>query len=313
VIDSTGALALTAIPKRMLVVGGGIIGLEMATVYSTLGARIDVVEMLDSVMAGADRDLVKVWEKRNAPRFDRMMLSTKTVSGTATEAGIEVGFEGTNAPGEPQVYDLVLVAVGRSANGKVIDADKAGVAVTDRGLIPVDRQMRTNVAHIYAIGDIIGQPMLAHKAVHEAHVAAEAAAGQMSYFDARQIPSVAYTDPEVAWAGLTEEQCKAQGVKYSKAVFPWAASGRAIANGRDEGFTKLLFDDTTHRCIGGGIVGTHAGDLISEVCLAVEMGCDPADIGKTIHPHPTLGESIGMTAEVFEGVCTDVPAAKRKR
>jgi dihydrolipoamide dehydrogenase len=242
-----------------------------------------------------------------------MMLSTKTVSGTATEAGIEVGFEGTNAPGEPQVYDLVLVAVGRSANGKVIDADKAGVAVTDRGLIPVDRQMRTNVAHIYAIGDIIGQPMLAHKAVHEAHVAAEAAAGQMSYFDARQIPSVAYTDPEVAWAGLTEEQCKAQGVKYSKAVFPWAASGRAIANGRDEGFTKLLFDDTTHRCIGGGIVGTHAGDLISEVCLAVEMGCDPADIGKTIHPHPTLGESIGMTAEVFEGVCTDVPAAKRKR
>jgi dihydrolipoamide dehydrogenase len=313
VIDSTGALALTAIPKRMLVIGGGIIGLEMATVYSTLGARIDVVEMLDTVMAGADRDLVKVWEKRNAPRFDRMMLKTKTVSAKATEAGIEVGFEGTNAPPEPQLYDLVLVAVGRSANGRAIDADKAGVAVTDRGLIPADRQMRTNVGHIYAIGDIIGQPMLAHKAVHEAHVAAEAAAGRNSYFDARQIPSVAYTDPEVAWAGLTEEQCKAQGIKYEKAVFPWAASGRAIANGRDEGFTKLLFDETTHRCIGGGIVGTHAGDLISEVCLAVEMGCDAADIGKTIHPHPTLGESIGMTAEVFEGVCTDVPPPKRKR
>jgi dihydrolipoamide dehydrogenase len=313
VIDSTGALALAAIPRRMLVIGGGIIGLEMATVYSTLGARIDVVEMLDTVMAGADRDLVKVWEKRNAPRFDRMMLKTKTVSAKATEAGIEVGFEGVNAPAEPQLYDLVLVAVGRSANGRAIDADKAGVAVTDRGLIPADRQMRTNVGHIYAIGDIIGQPMLAHKAVHEAHVAAEAAAGRNSYFDARQIPSVAYTDPEVAWAGLTEEQCKAQGVKYQKAVFPWAASGRAIANGRDEGFTKLLFDETTHRCIGGGIVGTHAGDLISEVCLAVEMGCDAADIGKTIHPHPTLGESIGMTAEVFEGVCTDVPPPKRKK
>ena len=312
VIDSTGALALSGIPQRMLVVGGGIIGLEMATVYSTLGSRIDVVEMLDGVMAGADRDLVKVWEKRNAPRFDHMMLNTKTVSARATEAGIEVGFEGANAPAEPQVYDLVLVAVGRSANGKAIDADKAGVAVTDRGLIPVDRQMRTNIGHIYAIGDIVGQPMLAHKAVHEAHVAAEAAAGRNSFFDARQIPSVAYTDPEVAWAGLTEEQCKAQGVKYSKAVFPWAASGRAIANGRDEGFTKLLFDDATHRCIGGGIVGTHAGDLISEVCLAVEMGCDPADIGKTIHPHPTLGESVGMTAEIFEGVCTDVPPARRR-
>ena len=241
------------------------------------------------------------------------MLNTKTVSAKATEAGIEVGFEGVNAPPEPQLYDLVLVAVGRSANGHAIDADKAGVAVTDRGLIPADRQMRTNVGHIYAIGDIIGQPMLAHKAVHEAHVAAEAAAGRNSYFDARQIPSVAYTDPEVAWAGLTEDQCKAQGVKYQKAVFPWAASGRAIANGRDEGFTKLLFDETTHRCIGGGIVGTHAGDLISEVCLAVEMGCDAADIGRTIHPHPTLGESIGMTAEVFEGVCTDVPPPKRKR
>ena len=240
------------------------------------------------------------------------MLKTKTVSAEATPAGIKVGFEGAKAPAEPQLYDLVLVAVGRSANGKVIDADKAGVAVTDRGFIPVDKQMRTNVSHIFAIGDIVGQPMLAHKAVHEAHVAAEVAAGQKSFFDARQIPSVAYTDPEVAWAGLTEEQCKAQGIKYGKAVFPWAASGRAIANGRDEGFTKLLFDETTHRCIGGGIVGTHAGDLIGEVCLAVEMGCDPTDIGKTIHPHPTLGESIGMAAEVFEGVCTDLPPVKKK-
>ncbi len=312
VVDSTGALELKSIPKRMLVVGGGIIGLEMATVYSTLGTRIDVVEMLDGMMAGADRDLVKVWEKKNAPRFDNVMLKTKTVSAEATGGGIKVGFEGAKAPADAQVYDLVLVAAGRSPNGKVIDATKAGVAVTDRGFIPVDKQMRTNVGHIHAIGDIVGQPMLAHKAVHEAHVAAEAAAGQKSHFDARQIPSVAYTDPEVAWAGLTEEQCKAQGIKYGKAVFPWAASGRAIANGRDEGFTKLLFDETTHRCIGGGIVGTHAGDLIGEVCLAVEMGCDPVDIGKTIHPHPTLCESVGMAAEVFEGVCTDLPPAKRK-
>jgi dihydrolipoamide dehydrogenase len=312
VVDSTGALELKSIPKRMLVIGGGIIGLEMATVYSTLGTRIDVVEMLDGMMAGADRDLVKVWEKKNAARFDSVMLKTKTVSAEATPAGIKVGFEGAKAPAEPQSYDLVLVAVGRSANGNVIAADKAGVTVTDRGFVPVDKQMRTNVGHIFAIGDIVGQPMLAHKAVHEAHVAAEVAAGHKSFFDARQIPSVAYTDPEVAWAGLTEEQCKAQGIKYGKAVFPWAASGRAIANGRDEGFTKLLFDEATHRCIGGGIVGTHAGDLIGEVCLAVEMGCDPTDIGKTIHPHPTLGESIGMAAEVFEGVCTDLPPVKKK-
>jgi len=284
----------------------------MATVYSTLGTRIDVVEMLDTVMAGADRDLVKVWEKKNASRFDNVMLKTKTVSAEATAAGIKVGFEGAKAPAEPQVYDIVLVAVGRIANGKAIDADKAGVSVTERGFVPVDKQMRTNVGHIYAIGDVVGQPMLAHKAVHEAHVAAEAAAGQNAHFDARQIPSVAYTDPEVAWAGLTEEQCKAQGIRYGKAMFPWAASGRAIANGRDEGFTKLLFDETTHRCIGGGIVGTHAGDLIGEVCLAVEMGCDPVDIGKTIHPHPTLSESVGMAAEVFEGVCTDLPPPKKK-
>ena len=247
VVDSTGALLLKGIPKRMLVVGGGIIGLEMATVYSTLGTRIDVVEMLDGLMQGADRDLVKVWEKVNAARFDNVMLKTKTVGAKATKAGIEVSFEGEKAPDEPQLYDLVLVAVGRSPNGKKIGADKAGVAVTDRGFIDVDRQMRTNVPHIFAIGDIVGQPMLAHKAVHEAHVAAEAAHGEAAFFDARQIPSVAYTDPEVAWAGKTEEQCKAEGLKIGKAVFPWAASGRAIANGRDEGFTKLLFDEATHR------------------------------------------------------------------
>ncbi|MEY9464992.1 dihydrolipoamide dehydrogenase [Bradyrhizobium ottawaense] len=312
IVDSTGALLLTSIPKRMLVIGGGIIGLEMATVYSTLGARIDVVEMLDGLMQGADRDLVKVWDKMNARRFDKVMLKTRTVGGKATEAGIEVSFEGEQAPSAPQLYDLVLVAVGRSPNGKKIGAEKAGVAVTDRGFIDVDRQMRTNVAHILAIGDIVGQPMLAHKAVHEGHVAAEVAHGEKSYFDARQIPSVAYTDPEVAWAGKTEDQCKAEGIKFGKAVFPWAASGRAIANGRDEGFTKLLFDTATQRVIGGGIVGTHAGDLISEVCLAIEMGCEPADIGKTIHPHPTLGESIGMAAEVFEGHCTDLPPQKKK-
>ncbi len=312
IVDSTGALELKSIPKRMLVIGGGIIGLEMATVYSTLGTRIDVVEMLDGLMQGADLDLVKVWEKMNARRFDKVMLKTKTVGGKATKDGIEVSFEGEQAPAGPQVYDLVLVAVGRSPNGKKIGAEKAGVAVTERGFIDVDKQMRTNVAHIFAIGDIIGQPMLAHKAVHEAHVAAEVAHGEKSYFDARQIPSVAYTDPEVAWAGKTEDQCKAEGIKFGKSVFPWAASGRAIANGRDEGFTKLLFDTTTHRVIGGGIVGTHAGDLISEICLAVEMGCEPADIGKTIHPHPTLGESIGMAAEVFEGNCTDLPPMKRK-
>jgi dihydrolipoamide dehydrogenase len=312
IVDSTGALQIKAIPKRMLVIGGGIIGLEMATVYSTLGARIDVVEMLNGLMQGADRDLVKVWEKINALRFDNVMLKTKTIGAKATDAGIEVSFEGEKAPAQPQVYDLVLMAVGRSPNGKKIAADKAGVAVTDRGFIEVDRQMRTNVAHIFAIGDIVGQPMLAHKAVHEAHVAAEAAHGEASSFDARQIPSVAYTDPEVAWAGKTEERCRAEGVKFGKSVFPRAASGRAIANGRDEGFTKLLFDEATHRVIGGGIVGTHADDLISEICLAIEMGCEASDIGKTIHPHPTLGESIGMAAEVFEGHCTDLPPQKRK-
>jgi dihydrolipoamide dehydrogenase len=312
IVDSTGALELPQVPKSMLVIGGGIIGLEMATVYSSLGTRIDVVEMLEGLMTGADRDLVKVWEKKNAGRFEKVMLRTKTVAVEAAREGIKVRFEGENAPAEPRLYDMVLVAVGRSPNGKNIGAEAAGVAVSERGFIPVDKQMRTNMPHIFAIGDIVGQPMLAHKAVHEGHVAAETAAGKNSVFEARQIPSVAYTDPEVAWAGLTEEQCKAQGLRYGKSVFPWAASGRAIANGRDEGFTKLLFDESNHRLLGGGIVGTHAGDLIGEVCLAVEMGCDPIDIGKTIHPHPTLSESIGMAAEVFEGVCTDLPPQKKK-
>ncbi|WP_246769092.1 dihydrolipoyl dehydrogenase, partial [Bordetella pertussis] len=312
IVDSTGALQLRAIPKKMLIVGGGIIGLEMGTVYSTLGARLDVVEMLDGLMQGADRDLVKVWQKMNAPRFDNIMLKTKTVGAEARKDGIYVSFEGEGAPKEPQRYDLVLQAVGRSPNGKKIGAERAGVAVTERGFIEVDRQMRTNVPHIYAIGDVVGQPMLAHKAVHEGHVAAEAAHGEKSYFDARVIPSVAYTDPEVAWVGLTEDEAKKQGVKVEKGLFPWAASGRAIANGRDEGFTKLLFDAETHRIVGGGIVGTHAGDLISEIALAIEMGADMVDIGKTIHPHPTLGESVGMAAEVAEGVCTDLPPMRKK-
>jgi dihydrolipoamide dehydrogenase len=312
VVDSTGALLLKSKPERMLVIGGGIIGLEMATVYSTLGARIDVVEMMDGVMAGADKDLVKVWEKVNAPRFDNMMLKTKTVSAEAKADGIYVKFEGEKAPADAQRYDLVLVAVGRSPNGKKINAEAAGVAVTDRGFINVDKQMRTNVPHIFAIGDIVGQPMLAHKAVHEGHVAAEAAHGEKAYFDARQIPSVAYTDPEVAWAGITEDEAKKQGLKYTVGKFPWAASGRAIANGRDEGFTKLIFDEETHRIIGGAIVGTHAGDLIGEVCLAIEMGADAVDIGKTIHPHPTLGESVGMAAEIAHGTCTDVPPVRKK-
>ena len=315
IVDSTGALELRAIPKRMLVIGGGIIGLEMATVYSTLGARIDVVEMLDGLMQGADRDLVKAWQKLNEKRFDKIMLKTKTVAVEALKEGIKVTFESTDASTtapEPQLYDLVLVAVGRSPNGKKIDADKAGVAVTERGFIEVDSQMRTNVPYIFAIGDLVGQPMLAHKAVHEGHVAAEAAAGQKSHFDAAVIPSVAYTDPEVAWVGMTEDEAKAKGVKIEKGYFPWAASGRAVANGRDEGFTKLLFDAETHRIVGGGIVGTHAGDLISEIALAIEMGADAVDIGKTIHPHPTLSESIGMAAEMFEGVCTDLPPARKK-
>ncbi len=311
IVDSTGALQLRQIPKRMLIVGGGIIGLEMGTVYSTLGARLDVVEMLDGLMQGADRDLVRVWQKMNAPRFDNIMLKTKTVGAEATADGIRVTFEGEGAPKEPQLYDLVLQAVGRSPNGKKIGAEKAGVVVNERGFIPVDVQMRTNVPHIFAIGDIVGQPMLAHKAVHEAHVAAEVAAGEKSAFDARVIPSVAYTDPEVAWVGLTEDEAKAKGIAIKKGHFPWTASGRAIANTRDEGFTKLLFDAETHRILGGGIVGTHAGDMIGEIALAIEMGADEVDIGKTIHPHPTLGESIGMAAEIAHGTCTDVPPQRR--
>jgi dihydrolipoamide dehydrogenase len=312
IVDSTGALALAAVPKRMLVIGGGIIGLEMASVYSTLGARIEVVEMLDGLMSGADRDLVAVWQKHNARRFDKIMLKTKTVAVEAQRDGIVVRLEGEQAPAEPQRYDLVLVSVGRSPNGKKIGAERAGVAVGDRGFIPVDGQMRTNVPHIFAIGDIVGQPMLAHKAVHEGHVAAEAAAGKRSHFDARVIPSVAYTDPEVAWVGTTEDEAKKQGIKYGVGKFPWSALGRALANGRSEGFTKLIFDDEHHRIIGGGIVGTGAGDLISEIALAIEMGADAVDIGKTIHPHPTLGESIGMAAEVYEGVCTDLPPPRKR-
>ena len=318
VVTSTGALELRQNPKRMLVIGGGIIGLEMGTVYSTLGARLDVVEMLDGLMQGADRDLVKVWQKMNAPRFDNIMLKTRTVGATATSDGILVKFEGEGKLKE-QVYDLVLQAVGRVPNGKRIGAEKAGVAVSDRGFITVDIQMRTSVPHIFAIGDIVGQSMLAHKAVHEAHVAAEVAAGEQlgdahlskTAFDARVIPSVAYTDPEVAWVGLTEDDARTQGVAVKKGLFPWTASGRAIANGRDEGFTKLLFSADTHAIVGGGIVGTHAGDMIGEIALAIEMGADAVDIGKTIHPHPTLGETIGLAAEAFEGACTDLPPVRR--
>jgi dihydrolipoamide dehydrogenase len=312
IVDSTGALELKSIPKRMLVIGGGIIGLEMGTVYSTLGARLDVVEMQDGLMPGADRDLVKVWQKHNAHRFDHIMLKTRTVKAEPTPEGIVVSFEGEQAPQEPQCYDLVLSAVGRKPNGSMIGADRAGVIVSERGFIAVDAQMRTNVPHIFAIGDLVGQPMLAHKAVHEGHVAAEAAAGEKSYFDARVIPSVAYTDPEIAWVGLTEEEAARQGVKIGKATFPWAASGRAIANGRDEGFTRIIIDEETHRVVGGAIVGTHAGDMIGELALAIEMGADATDIGRTIHPHPTLGESIGMAAELYEGVCTDLPPARKR-
>ena len=319
IVTSTGALELRSKPERMLVIGGGIIGLEMGTVYSTLGARLDVVEMLDGLMQGADRDLVKVWQKMNAHRFDKLMLKTKTVGAEATADGIRVMFEGLDGTKSEGLYDLVLQAVGRTPNGKKLGAEKAGVQVSDRGFIAVDAQMRTNVPHIHAIGDIVGQPMLAHKAVHEGHVAAEVAAGELlddavlrlTTFDARVIPSVAYTDPEIAWVGLTEDEAKAQGIKVKKGLFPWSASGRAIANGRDEGFTKLLFSEETHRIVGGGIVGTHAGDMIGEVALAIEMGADAVDIGKTIHPHPTLGESIGMAAEVAHGSCTDLPPVRR--
>jgi len=331
VVDSTGALELPGIPQRMLVIGGGIIGMEMATVYSSLGAtqgadsqpKIDIVEMSPALMPGADTDLVKVWQKFNAHRFDRVMLNTKTVAAKATPEGIEVSFEAAKA-GDPapeaRTYDLVLQAVGRSPNGKKVGAEQAGVTVTDRGFIPVDQQLRTNVPSVFAIGDVVGQPMLAHKAVHEGHVAAEVIAGELlgdeklarAAFDPKVIPSVAYTDPEIAWVGLTEDQAKAQGQAVTKGLFPWSASGRALANGRAEGFTKLLFDEATHRIVGGGIVGTHAGDLIGEIALAIEMGADAVDIGATIHPHPTLGESIGLAAEAAHGSCTDLPPVKKK-
>jgi len=312
IVDSTGALELRSVPKRMLVIGGGIIGLEMATVYSTLGSRVEVVEMLDRLMQGPDRDLVKVWEKQNAKRFDKIMLKTRTIAVDAKPDGLWVSFEGEQAPAEAQCYDMILQSAGRTPNGKKIKAELAGIAVDERGFIPVDSQMRTNLPHIFAIGDIVGQPMLAHKAVHEGHVAAEAAAGQKSHFDAAVIPGVAYTHPEVAWVGLGEDQAKKAGRAVTSAKFPWAASGRAIANGAEYGFTKLVFDAETHRIVGGSMVGPNAGDMIGEVALAIEMGCDATDIGKTIHPHPTLGESIGMAAEVQEGTCTDLPPLRKK-
>ncbi len=312
IVDSTGALELRQMPEKMLVIGGGIIGLEMATVYSTLGARVDVVEMLDALMQGPDRDAVKVWEKQNSQRFDKIMLKTKTAAVEAKPDGLWVSFEGAAAPKEPQRYDLILQAAGRSPNGRKIGADRAGVRVDERGFIPVDGQMRTNVPHIFAIGDVVGQPMLAHKAVHEAHVAAEAAAGQKAHFHASVIPAVAYTHPEVAWVGLGEDEAKKAGRKVEVAKFPWAASGRAIANGADYGFTKLVFDAESHRIVGGAIVGPSAGDMIGEICLAIEMGADAIDIGTTIHPHPTLGESIGMAAEVAHGSCTDLPPPQKR-
>ena len=312
VVDSTGALELRFVPKKMLVIGGGIIGLEMATVYSLLGSRVDIVEMLDGLMQGPDRDAVKVWEKQNLHRFDAVMLKTRTVSVEARDDGLYVKFDGEKAPAEAVRYDMILQSAGRAPNGKKIAAEKAGIAVTDRGFIPVDNQMRTNVPNIFAIGDIVGNPMLAHKGVHEGHVAAEVAAGQKTAFEASVIPSVAYTHPEVAWVGYTEAQAAKEGRAVETAKFPWAASGRAIANGADYGFTKLIFDAETHRVIGGAIVGPAAGDMIGEVTLAIEMGCDAVDIGKTIHPHPTLGESIGMAAEVAHGTCTDLPPPRKK-
>jgi dihydrolipoamide dehydrogenase len=304
VIDSTGALDLD-LPKRMLVVGGGIIGLEMATVYAALGVKVSVVELTEGLMPGCDRDLVRPLEKRIAKQYESILLRTKVTKIEALDDGLRVTFEGDKAPA-PQLYDKVLVAVGRTPNGKGLECEKAGVAVDGRGFVPVDRQQRTNVPHIFAIGDIVGPPMLAHKATHEAKVAAEVIAGHKRHFDARSIPSVAYTDPEIAWTGLTEMDAKAKGIPYEKAVFPWAASGRSLAIGRDEGFTKLLFDPETHRILGGGIVGTNAGDLISEVMLAIEMGADAADVGLTIHPHPTLSETVAMAAEAFDGTLTDL-------
>jgi dihydrolipoamide dehydrogenase len=310
VMDSTDALLLEEVPKRLLVVGGGIIGLEMATVYSELGAEITVVEMLDTLMPGADKDIVKPFHKHVEKRYANIYLKTKVASMQPTDKGIKVAFEGEKAPAE-DVFDRVLVAVGRTPNGRKIGAENAGVNVDERGFIPVDKQQRTNVAHIFAIGDIVGHPMLAHKATHEGKTAAEVTAGQNSFFDARAIPSVAYTDPEVAWIGVTEAEAKAQKLKYGKGVFPWAASGRSLGLGRDEGMTKLLFDEQTERVIGAGVVGPNAGDLIAEVALAIEMGCDAADIGLTVHAHPTLSETVAFAAEAFEGTITDLYMPKR--
>ncbi|HMM56478.1 MAG: dihydrolipoyl dehydrogenase [Xanthomonadales bacterium PRO7] len=310
-MDSTDALLLTDVPKKLLVVGGGIIGLEMACVYEALGSQVTVVEMLDQLMPGADADLVRPLAQRLGKRYAGIHLKVKVAKIEATKAGLKATFEGDKAP-EPQVYDRVLVAIGRSPNGKKIDADKAGVQVTERGFIPVDKQMRTNVPHIFAIGDLIGQPMLAHKATHEGKVAAEVCAGQKSEFVARVIPSVAYTDPEIAWVGVTEAEAKQQGLKYGVGKFPHAASGRAIGIARTEGFTKLIFDEATHRIIGAGVTCPNAGELISELALAIEMGCEAGDIGLTVHPHPTLSESVGMAAEVYEGTVTDLYIPKRK-
>jgi dihydrolipoamide dehydrogenase len=305
VIDSTGALELPPDCKRLLVIGGGIIGLEMACVYDALGVRVTVVELSDGLMPGTDRDLVRPLQKRIEKRYERILLGTKVAKLDAAPDGLRATFDGPDAP-QPQVFDRVLVAVGRTANGNTVNAAAAGVTVSPRGLIEVNKQMRTNVPHIFAIGDVVGAPMLAHKASHEGKVAAEVAAGQKSAFDARCIPSVAYTDPEIAWAGVNEIEAKARNIDYGKGLFPWAASGRALALNRDEGFTKLLFDKQTHRIIGAGIVGTNAGDLIAEVALAIEMGADAADIGLTIHPHPTLSETVAFAAEAFEGTLTDL-------
>jgi dihydrolipoamide dehydrogenase len=312
IIDSTGALALKDVPKRMLVIGGGIIGLEMATVYDALGAKISVVELMDQLMPGADKDMVRPLHKRVEKRYESIMLKTKVTKIEALPEGLRVTFEGEQAPAEPQIYDKVLMAVGRRPNGRAINAEAAGLTVNERGFIPVDKQMRTNVSHIFAIGDIVGDPMLAHKAVHEGKVAAENIAGHKAFFEPMTIPSVAYTDPEVAWMGLTETQAKAQGIEYEKASFPWAASGRALSVGRDEGATKVLLDPTTRRLLGAAIVGVNAGELIAEAVLALEMGADMEDIGLTIHPHPTLSETFNFAAEMAEGTITDLMPPKKR-
>ncbi|GAB6263350.1 dihydrolipoyl dehydrogenase [Photobacterium sp. R1] len=310
--DSTDALELKEVPEKLLVMGGGIIGLEMGTVYDALGSQIDVVEMFDQVIPAADKDIIKVFTKRISKKFN-LMLETKVTAVEAKEDGIYVSMEGKKAPAEPVRYDAVLVAIGRTPNGKLIDAEKAGVAVDERGFINTDKQMRTNVPHIFAIGDVVGQPMLAHKGVHEGHVAAEVIAGKKHYFDPKVIPSIAYTEPEVAWVGQTEKEAKAEGINYEVATFPWAASGRAIASDCADGMTKMIFDKDTNRVIGGAIVGTNGGELLGEIGLAIEMGCDAEDIALTIHAHPTLHESVGLAAEVFEGSITDLPNAKAKK